>query len=206
MTMSNMLPFGNYNVSSRTKRDPKNSNSNKRRRKKRRPAAKVVGGGGGDDLAAVKAAAWAWYQRNEGKPMTREFDLSKASSRITPRPSRYKLEATKNMILSENRVSKSSLCPTASIYHDHDYGDDGHGFVEREFSHDDHRSHGKVNGFVKKVNKGKLWGRLMLMGPATVCGRSDDVDLRASRSGRKTGKVAAAAAAVALVRSTARGK
>ncbi|XP_010528565.1 PREDICTED: uncharacterized protein LOC104805631 [Tarenaya hassleriana] len=238
-----MLPFANYDISSPNMRDQ----NNKRRRKKRSPAPApetVAGGGGYDDLAVVKAAAWAWYQRKEGKPIMREFDLSKLTSRITPRPSRYKLEATKNMILSENRVlaenrvSKSSLwyddhdhnqtlfsrllddllpetypvSPTSSIFlhehdhdhdHDHGYGNDDHGFVERKKTPYDHNRSdiGNFRGFVKEVNKRKLWARLILKGPTTVCGRNDDVDLRSSR---KSGKVAAAA--VALIRSATRGK
>jgi hypothetical protein len=98
-----MLPFANYYISSPSvsEKNAINNNVNKRRKKKR---AMMVygGGGGGDDLAVVKAAAWAWYLRKEGKPIMREFDVTRAQ-RI-PRPSRYKIEATKNMILSENRV------------------------------------------------------------------------------------------------------
>lgn len=106
-----MLPFANYYVSSPSMSE-KNISNNKRRKKKR-PMTVYGRGGGDDDLAVVKAAAWAWYQRKEGKPMMREFDLTRAPR--TPRPSRYKIEAIKNMILSENkvlaenRVSKSSL-------------------------------------------------------------------------------------------------
>ncbi|XP_023551240.1 uncharacterized protein LOC111809120 [Cucurbita pepo subsp. pepo] len=46
-----------------------------------------------DDLAAVKAAAWAWYQHGSGsdsKPM-REFGLTRPTT--LPKPSRYRLEA-----------------------------------------------------------------------------------------------------------------
>lgn len=95
-----------------------NVNNSKRRKKKR--SMMVYGGGGGDNLAVVKAAAWAWYQRKEGKPIMREFEITRAPR--TPRPSRYKIEATKNMILSdnkvlaENRVSKSSLWYTNFHY------------------------------------------------------------------------------------------
>ncbi|EOA33442.1 hypothetical protein CARUB_v10020866mg [Capsella rubella] len=98
-----MLPFTNYYVSSpsMSEKNVSNNNGNKRRKKKK-PTMTVYDGGGGDDLAVVKAAAWAWYLRKEDKPMMREFDITRASR--TPRPTRYKIEATKNLILSENRV------------------------------------------------------------------------------------------------------
>ncbi|VVB09093.1 unnamed protein product [Arabis nemorensis] len=179
------------------------------------PPTLFTGGGrrGDDELATVKAAAWAWYQRNEGKPMIREFDLTTRATR-TPRPSRYKLEAKKNMILSENRVSKpyndpllrvdqetqfSSLLDPyeiksiskrinegslpanrASVYrHDH-----GHHYNKLE---DESK---KENRLVKKVSMRNLWKGMILMAPRTGCGRSDDVDLGAYRSGPRIVKVA----------------
>ncbi|KFK41040.1 hypothetical protein AALP_AA2G077700 [Arabis alpina] len=241
-----------------------NINGNKKRKKKR-PMTIYGGGGGGDDLAVVKAAAWAWYQRKEGKPIMREFDLTRASR--TPRPSRYKIEATKNMILSENkvlaenRVSKSSLWYTnypfrgdqetqysrlldtyeiknisrglniddsnlsvssSSVFkhngHDQnnrnlDYGIDDRGLLHKRIGYDNSTSSSSssrkndnksYNGFMKKVSKRSLWKGMIVMGPgSTVCGRSDDVDLRASQASRRTVKVSTAAEA--LVRSAARG-
>ncbi|KAL1215236.1 hypothetical protein V5N11_017002 [Cardamine amara subsp. amara] len=111
-----MLPYANYYIPSpsMSEKNISNNNNGNKRRKKKRPM-NVYGGEEDHDLAVVKAAAWAWYQRKEGKPIMREFDLTRASR--TPRPTRYKIEATKNMILSENKVlaenrvsiSKSSL-------------------------------------------------------------------------------------------------
>ncbi|GKV00216.1 hypothetical protein SLEP1_g12949 [Rubroshorea leprosula] len=63
-----------------------------------------------DELAAVKAAAWAWYERgsgSQGKPI-REYDITARAQSAVLRPSRYKLEA---MLAAEN----SSL--TASPVH-----------------------------------------------------------------------------------------
>lgn len=111
-----MLPFANYYISSPSTSEKNinnnNDGGNKRRKKKRAMTVYGGGGGGGDDLAVVKAAAWAWYLRKEGKPIMREFDLTRASR--TPRPSRYKIEATKNMILCENRVLAENRVSTKS--------------------------------------------------------------------------------------------
>ncbi|XP_010470492.1 PREDICTED: uncharacterized protein LOC104750401 [Camelina sativa] len=112
-----MLPFSNYYISSpsMSERNISNNNGNKRRKKKRPTLTVYDGRGGGegdDDLAVVKAAAWAWYLRKEGKPIMREFDLTRATR--TPRPSRYKIEATKNMILSENKVLAENRFSTKS--------------------------------------------------------------------------------------------
>lgn len=260
-----MLPFSNYYISSPSMSEnniSNNNNGNKRRKKKRPMTSYGRGGEGGDDLAVVKAAAWAWYQRKEGKPIMREFDLTRAPK--TPRPSRYKIEATKNTILSENkvlaenRVSKSSLWYTnnpfrgdqetqysrlldtyeikniskrlniddsnlsvssSSVFrhngHDHrnrnhDYGFDDHGLLQKRIGYENNTDSRKndnksYNGFMKKVSKRSLWKGMIVMGPgSTVCGRSDDVDLRASQASRRTVKVAAAAEA--LVRSAASGK
>lgn len=194
--------------------------SNNRRKKRWSPTLFTGGGGGGgggdDELATVKAAAWAWYQRHEGKPMMREFDITTRATR-TPRPSRYKLEANKNMILSENRVSKlhnnhllrgdqetkfSSLLdpyeiksiskridegslPTSVFRNDHGHQYD-HNMLKKKLEYDSK----KENGLVNKVSIRNLWKGMFLMAPRTVCGRSDDVDLRAYRAGPRTEKVA----------------
>ncbi|OMO99238.1 hypothetical protein COLO4_13422 [Corchorus olitorius] len=69
-----------------------------------------------DELAVVKAAAWAWYQHGSGKPM-REFDVTtrleysdsaSASTSTSTRPSRYKLEAMRNSIMSPTINSNES--------------------------------------------------------------------------------------------------
>ncbi|CAH8385998.1 unnamed protein product [Eruca vesicaria subsp. sativa] len=241
-----MLPFANYYIS--TSSMSENNVNNIKRRKKKRPM--MVYGGGGDDLAVVKAAAWAWYQRKEGKPIMREFEITRAPR--TPRPSRYKIEATKNMILSdnkvlaENRVSKSSLWynnfhyqedqetqysrlldtyeiknfsrrlnfddPSLSVslrsafMHDDNHNHD-HGMLKRILYDKTTSSSGNNDNknFMKKVSKRSLWKGLIVMGPvSTVCGRSDDVNLRASTASRRTVKVSAAAEA--LLRSAASGK
>lgn len=169
------------------------------------------GGGGYDELATVKAAAWAWYQRNEGKPMMREFDLKIRAAR-TPQPSRYKLEANKKMIISENKVSKpytnhllcgdqetkisnlldpyeiksiskrideSSLPVNPGSVFRHD-----HVILQKKLKYDSK----KENGLVKKVTIRNLWKGTILMSPRMVCGRSDDVDLRAYRAGPRIEK------------------
>ncbi|KAG2312599.1 hypothetical protein Bca52824_024156 [Brassica carinata] len=248
-----MLPFANYYISTSTMSE--NIVNNSKRRKKKRPMM-VYGGGGGDDLAVVKAAAWAWYQRKEGKPIMREFEITRAPR--TPRPSRYKIEATKNMILSdnkvlaENRVSKSSLWYTNFHYqedqetqysrlldtyeikniskglhfddpclsmslssafmrdddnHNHGCGCDDHGMLKRiDYVKNTTSSRNNDNkNFIKNVSKRSLWRGLIFMGPvSTVCGRSDDVNLRASKASRRTVKVSAAAEA--LLRSAASDK
>lgn len=248
-----MLPLANYYISSSSMSE--NNVNNSKRRKKKRPMI-VYGGGGGDDLAVVKAAAWAWYQRKEGKPIMREFEITRAPR--TPRPSRYKIEATKNMILydnkvlAENRVSKSSLWYTNFHYqedqetqysrlldtyenkniskrlnlddpglsvslssafmlnddnHNHDCVCDDHGMLKRNGYDKNTNSSRKIDNknSMKKVSKRSLWKGLIVMGPvSTVCGRSDDVDLRASKASRRTVKVAAAAEA--LLSSAASGK
>ncbi|CAH2079621.1 unnamed protein product [Thlaspi arvense] len=193
--------------------------SNSKRRKKRWPSILFTGGGGGggegDELATVKAAAWAWYQRNEGKRMVREFDLTTRAAR-TPGPSRYKLEANKNMILSENRVSKSctnhvlrgdqetkfsSLLDPYEIKSISRRIDEGSLHANQASAFRDDHDHvlfkkklendsKKENGLVTKMSMRNLWKGMILMAPRTVCGRSDDVDLKAYRAGPRTVKVA----------------
>ncbi|ESQ47316.1 hypothetical protein EUTSA_v10027910mg [Eutrema salsugineum] len=216
-----MLPFPNYYISTPTMSEKKKIiSSNSNGRKKRWPPSLFTGGGGSggggeDELATVKAAAWAWYQRNEGKPMIREFDLTTRATR-TPRPSRYKLEANKNMnLLSENKVSKSctnhllredqetklsSLLDSyeiKSISKRIDEGslpvnrasalrNDDHVFLKKKLEYDSK----KQNGLVTKMSMRNLWKGMILMSPRTVCGRSDDVDIGAYRAGPRTVKVA----------------
>ncbi|KAL1197178.1 hypothetical protein V5N11_002057 [Cardamine amara subsp. amara] len=188
--------------------------SNNNMRKKRWPPALFTRGGGKggyDELATVKAAAWAWYQRNEGKPMIREFDLTTRATR-TPQPSRYKLEANKKMILSENRVSKytnhllcgdqetkfSSLLDPYEIKSISKRIDESslpanrgsvfrhdHVIVQKKLKYDSK----KENGLVKKVSIRNFWRGTILMAPRMVCGRSDDVDLGAYRFGSRIEKV-----------------
>ncbi|XP_059452108.1 uncharacterized protein LOC132182784 [Corylus avellana] len=67
------------------------------------------GGAAADQLAAVKSAAWAWYQRgsgSEGKQMP-EFDVMR--TRRAPRPSVFKLEAIR---IAEEAVGKGSQTPS----------------------------------------------------------------------------------------------
>ncbi|CAN6830628.1 unnamed protein product [Brassica oleracea] len=216
-----MLPFPNYYVSTPIMSEKKNisSSNNSKRRKKRWPPTVLSGGGrgggGGDELATVKAAAWVWYQRNEGKPMIREFDITTRATR-TPRPSRYKLEASKNMILSENRVSKSdtnhlshedqetkfsSLLDPYEIMSISKRIDEGSlpANPTSSFRHDnvllqnkledDHSK--KENRVVTKMSMRNLWkGMILMAAPRTVCGRSDDVDIEAYRANPRTLKVA----------------
>jgi len=219
-----MLPFANYYISTPIMSEKKSiTRSRNNSRKKRWSPTLFAGGGGGrggggdDELATVKAAAWAWYQRHEGKPMMREFDLSKRAIR-TPRRSRYKLEANKTMILSENKVSKphsnhflrgdqetklSSLLDSYEIKSISKRIDEGSlptiGFWNDHGQHYDHNMLQKKleydskqeNGLVKKMSIRNLWKGMIMMAPRTVCGRSDDVDLGAyHRVGPRTKKVA----------------
>lgn len=217
-----MLPFPNYYISTPIMSEKKSviRSSSKRRNKIWPPTLFTGGGGGGrggegrDEMATVKAAAWAWYQRNEGKPMIREFDFTTRATR-TPRPSRYKLEANKNMALSENKVSKpyayhllrgdqetklSSLLDPYEIKSiskrigegslpASDFGDDhDHVLSKKKLEYVD--SNKENIGLVTKMSMRNLWKGMILMGPRTVCGRSDDVDLGAYRTGPRTVKVA----------------
>ncbi|GLT57660.1 hypothetical protein SLA2020_306170 [Shorea laevis] len=54
-----------------------------------------------DELIAVKAAAWAWYERGSGSEGKRipEYDITARAQSAVLRPSRYKLEA---MLAAEN--------------------------------------------------------------------------------------------------------
>ncbi|KAI3462182.1 hypothetical protein Pfo_018845 [Paulownia fortunei] len=58
-----------------------------------------------DELALVKSAAWAWYQHGSGSDgrSIREFDVGR--TKIEPRPSRYKLEALRNVQEASNSPS-----------------------------------------------------------------------------------------------------
>ncbi|XP_041002417.1 uncharacterized protein LOC121248120 [Juglans microcarpa x Juglans regia] len=70
-----------------------------------------------DELAAVKAAAWAWFQRgpgSEGRLMT-EFDLMR--TRRTPGPSLFKLEAMR-MAEEEAILEGYSQASSSPIYTD----------------------------------------------------------------------------------------
>ncbi|CAN6478203.1 unnamed protein product [Victoria cruziana] len=70
--------------------------------------SKLGSGAAEDGLAMVKAAAWAWYLHGSGKEGTaaREFDPWRTKQ--PPRPSRYKLEATKD------RPTDRSNLPTST--------------------------------------------------------------------------------------------
>ncbi|KAF8100482.1 hypothetical protein N665_0223s0010 [Sinapis alba] len=204
-----MLPFPSYYVSTPIMSEKKNISSSNSKRRKKRWSPTVLsggggGGGGGDELATVKAAAWAWYQRNEGKPMIREFDITTRATR-TPRASRYKLEASKNMMLSENRVSKadnnhllredqetkfSSLLDPYEIMSISKRIDEGSLPANPSSSfRDEHVL--LQNRVVTKMSMKNLWkGMILMAAPRTVCGRSDDVDLEAYRSNPRTLKVA----------------
>lgn len=63
-----------------------------------------------DDLAAVKAAAWAWYQHGSGSESTtksmREFGHTRATT--LPKPSRYRLESIR---FAQNLVQDFSQTP-----------------------------------------------------------------------------------------------
>lgn len=77
--------------------------------------ARKKGRGSIDELAAVKAAAWAWYQRgsgSEGKQMP-EFDVV-IRTRRAPRPSLFKLEA---MRIAQEVVEGEAGSQTPSSIH-----------------------------------------------------------------------------------------
>lgn len=65
-----------------------------------------------DELALVKAAAWAWYQHGSGSEglAMREYDLEK--SKRTHKPSRYKIEATKES--EETSLKLKEILPPQS--------------------------------------------------------------------------------------------
>ncbi|KAG9135725.1 hypothetical protein Leryth_002451 [Lithospermum erythrorhizon] len=73
--------------------------------------SKAISIGTIDELSLVKAAAWAWYQHgssHESKHMMQEYhdNISSWKTKKAPRPSRYKLEAMKQV--QENSVSQLS--------------------------------------------------------------------------------------------------
>lgn len=73
-----------------------------------------------DKLELVKAAAWAWYQHgsgsDHGNPNIREFDITPIQRAY--RPSRYKLEAMRNVVVNTNTnantIEESSQTPTTT--------------------------------------------------------------------------------------------
>ncbi|CAN8232832.1 unnamed protein product [Cochlearia groenlandica] len=217
-----MIPFPNYYISTPTipKKTNTMTNHNNRLNKIWPPTlftgGRGGGGGGGvDELATVKAAAWAWYQRNEGKPMMREFDLTTRTSR-TLLPSRYKLEANKNMmmVLSKTRVSKShndnkhlfrgdqeTKVSSSTLLDPYEIKSISkridEGSLHNVLGHDHHYyDHGLLQKKVEyddskkvKVSMINLWRGMIMMAPRPFCGRRDDVDLGAHRLGPRTLKV-----------------
>lgn len=174
---------------------------------------KPKGGGSTDDLALVKAAAWAWYHHgsgSEGRSIC-EFDVTR--TRQAPRPSRYKLEATRTM--KEDTMGSGSETPSPirtdnslldkyekeSISKQLDYliessSNRFYGFKVDHLDHD-HRSMSSLDsdktGGMKQKKKDKK-KKTLLQGfwlrHSVVCGTRGDVDTRAlvrcgSGSGRK---------------------
>lgn len=132
-----------------------------------------------DPLAAVKAAAWAWYERGSqsyspSKPPMTEYCLARTTQKSPPRPSRYKREAMDKSDIStckqplmdayeieaiSKQIEQYSVTPSSSSPAKRNYGD-------------------------KKEAGKRVRGFLMKRG--VVCGRREDVvDARLPRAARE---------------------
>ncbi|KAK4430436.1 hypothetical protein Salat_1344300 [Sesamum alatum] len=131
----------------------------------------------GSDL--VKSAAWAWYQHGydpKGRLSVREFDVLR--HKFEPKPSRYKLEASRNV---QESVSKSRTIRRASNSLLDNYEIER---ISKQLDSYIESSHAKYSGGSpggvtevkskgvekKKVAKGYFW----LRSHAPLCGSSRD--------------------------------
>lgn len=139
----------------------------------------------GDDLAAVKAAAWAWFHHGSGseaKPM-REFGLTRTT--ILPKPSRYRLHAITTLIQDNSQTPNphNSLLDAYEIQSISrrlsDLLDpaDRNNFSLRSFDSEILDPEPQVES-KKKTKHKKLrgfWRR-----PSVMCGKTEDVDVGSS--------------------------
>ncbi|XP_020239632.2 uncharacterized protein LOC109818549 [Cajanus cajan] len=122
-----------------------------------------------DDSAFVKAAAWAWYQHNsgsnsKGKTIT-EFEAT--ITRRAARPSRYKLEAMRNMGNEENEGDTKKV----SLLDEYEVQSISRLVESCSSNHNKVVTDNSTNGRVKKKKVGRgFWVR-----HGAVCGREEDV-------------------------------
>ncbi|KAL8532340.1 hypothetical protein ACS0TY_008802 [Phlomoides rotata] len=117
-----------------------------------------------DELALAKSAAWAWYERGSGSDGRSFREVDAWCSKTDPKPSRYKLEALRNV--QADQRSKNSLLDTYEI--------------ERISNHLQHyiessraKCHGGAAAAAEGVQKKKIpRGFWLRRGP--VCGSSRD--------------------------------
>lgn len=151
-----------------------------------------------DELAAVKAAAWAWYQHGSGsesKPM-REFGLTRPIS--VPKPSRYRLEATNrspSISIEDNLQTPSpnsnSLLDSYEIasisrrLSDLLDPNDRNNFSLRSFESEIMDLGRQIEGKTTKANKfSGLW-RWQRRKPSLMCGKMEDVVLATKKHPRR---------------------
>ncbi|KAG6720565.1 hypothetical protein I3843_03G068900 [Carya illinoinensis] len=181
-----------------------------------------------DELAAVKAAAWAWYQRGPGSDgrVMAEYDLMR--TRRTPGPSLFKLEAMR-LAEEEAILEGYSQASSSPIYTDRSLLDafeiesisrqldcliesSGSKF-HRKFMAGDHHDHHQENvtillnngtGTAMKKNKNKkkgFWQRHAMV----ACGTREDHVVDALRDRRKPHEKRTPVAVTGLATSRPRG-
>lgn len=141
-----------------------------------------------DELAAVKAAAWAWYQHGSGsesKPM-REFGLTRPIT--VPKPSRYRLEATRSssLLIQDNSQSPN---PHNSLLDSYEIASiskrlsdlldptDRNNFRVRSFESEIMDLGRQIEGKTTKPNKFTALWRWRRRRPSLMCGKMEDVVL-----------------------------
>ncbi|KAK6127419.1 hypothetical protein DH2020_038840 [Rehmannia glutinosa] len=68
-----------------------------------------------DELALAKSAAWAWYQHGSGSDGRSIREIDGWRTKIEPKPSRYKLEALRNVQPQSNLPIMLSTSPRSSM-------------------------------------------------------------------------------------------
>ncbi|KAH7679815.1 hypothetical protein IHE45_06G083400 [Dioscorea alata] len=134
------------------------------REKQRKPSISS----GADELAAVKAAAWAWYQRGcgaEGKPFP-EAEPGAIPTGFTRRPSRFKVQAESDSDLLERSDPEGSDNSLLDLYE-----------VERITRQIERLVMANVDGKDRKGTKGLAkWVNGFWMRHALgICGTREDV-------------------------------
>lgn len=171
--------------------------------------------GSTDESAAVKAAAWAWYQHGSGSEGTPAREYDAARPRHVPRPSRYKLEAMRSKakegkILLGHNYSKSNTQTTTNVSLLDEYEiqsisrhldslidqySDNEDFRRKDsFSDADRDDHSVVmknnNNKKNNVKKTNSLRGFLIRHAAAVCGTREDVVETATRDfleGRRRG-------------------
>ncbi|XP_038906944.1 uncharacterized protein LOC120092810 [Benincasa hispida] len=142
-----------------------------------------------DGLAAVKAAAWAWYQHGSGsesKPV-REFGLTRPIT--VPKPSRYKLEASRSQSLLIEDNSQTPKLHNNSLLDSYEIASisrrlsdlldpsDINNFRFSSFESEIMDLGRQIEGKTTKPNKFTALWRWRRRKPSLMCGKTDDVVL-----------------------------